>query len=66
MDPALSRWSISALAALVIESAREIQGFAITTKEVRSLGADMKEMTVETAISAPQGDINQKQVFTKS
>ena len=53
-------------AKLVIEGTREIQGFAITTKEVRSLSADMKEMTVETAISAPQGDINQKQVFTKS
>ena len=53
-------------AKLVIESTREIQGFAITTKEVRSLSADMKEMTVETRISTPQGDIDQKQVFAKS
>ena len=50
----------------MIDGAREVQGFAITTKEVRSLSADGKEMTVETAISTPQGDINQKQVFTKS
>jgi hypothetical protein len=53
-------------AKLVIDGSREVQGFAITTKEVRSLSADGKEMTVETAISTPQGDINQKQVFTKS
>jgi hypothetical protein len=53
-------------AKLVIDGAREVQGFAITTKEVRSLSADGKEMTVETAISTPQGDINQKQVFTRS
>lgn len=53
-------------ATLVIEGTREIQGFAITTREVRSLSPDLKEMTVETQISTPQGDLNQKQVFTKS
>jgi hypothetical protein len=52
-------------AKLVIDAVREVQGFAIATKEVRSLSADAKEMTVETAISTPQGDLNQKQVFTK-
>jgi hypothetical protein len=30
------------------------------------LSAHGKEMTVETAVSTPQGDINNKQVFTKS
>ena len=51
---------------LVIETTRDMQGMTITSKEVRSLSADGKEMTVETAISTPQGDRNQKQVFTKS
>jgi len=53
-------------AKLVIETARDFQGMAITSKEVRSLSADGKEMTVETAISTPQGDQNRKQVYTKS
>ena len=53
-------------AKLVIETARDFQGMAITSKEVRSLSADGKEMTVETAISTPQGDQNRKTVYTKS
>ena len=53
-------------AKLVIEGTREIQGFVITTKDVRSLSADGKEMTVQTAISTPQGDQNRKTVYTKS
>jgi hypothetical protein len=52
-------------AKLVIETSREMQGMAMTSKEVRSLSADGKDMTVETAFSTPQGDRNQKQVFTK-
>ena len=51
---------------LVIEATREIQGMSITSKEVRTLSPDKKEMTIETAISTPQGDINQKQVYTKT
>ncbi len=50
---------------LVIDATREIQGMSITSKEVRSLSADKKDMTIETALSTPQGDINQKQVFTR-
>ena len=53
-------------AKLVIESMREIQGFSITTKEVRSLDAGGKEMSVETTINTPQGDQTFKQIFTKS
>ena len=53
-------------AKLVIETTRDIQGMSITTKEVRSLSADGKDMTIETAISTPQGDQNRKQVYTKS
>lgn len=51
---------------LVIESTREIQGFSISTREERSLSADGKEMTIQTTASTPQGDIDNKQVFTKS
>jgi hypothetical protein len=51
---------------LIVESTRDFQGMSITTKETRSLSADGKEMTVETAIAAPQGEMNNKQVFTKS
>jgi len=50
---------------LIIESTREIQGFSLTTKEERSLSADGKEMTVHTTASTPQGDIDNKQVYTK-
>lgn len=39
---------------------------SITSKEVRSLSSDGKEMMVETAISTPQGDQNRQQVDTKS
>ncbi len=53
-------------AKLVIETTRDMQGMSITTKEVRSISADGKDMTVETAISTPQGDQNRKQVYTKS
>ena len=48
---------------LVIESTREIQGFSISTKEVRSVQGN--EMTVVTTTSTPQGDITRKTVFTK-
>jgi hypothetical protein len=50
---------------LVIETTRDFQGMSITTKETRSLSADGKEMTVETAATTPQGEMNSKQVFTK-
>jgi hypothetical protein len=53
-------------AKLVIETTRDMQGMSITTKEVRSISADGKDMTVEAAISTPQGDQNRKQVYTKS
>lgn len=51
---------------LIVESTREVQGFSLTTKEERSLSTDGKEMTIQTTASTPQGDINNKQVFTKS
>ena len=51
---------------LVIESTRDFGGASITTKEVRSLGAGGKEMTVQTTTSTPQGEVSFKQIFTKS
>ena len=51
---------------LVIESTRDFGGASITTKEVRTLDAGGKEMTVQTTLSTPQGDQSFKQVFTKS
>src|SRR5262245_15651186 len=51
---------------LIIETTREIQGFSLTTKEERSLSADGKEMTIRTTASTPQGDVDNKQVYTKS
>jgi len=53
-------------AKLIIETSRDMGGMSITTRETRSLSADGKEMTIENAISTPQGDLNTKQVFTKS
>jgi hypothetical protein len=53
-------------AKLVIETTRDFQGTPITSKEVRSLSADGKDMIVETSISTPQGDRNTKQTYTKS
>ena len=51
---------------LVIESTRDFGGASITTKEVRSLGAGGKEMTVQTSRTTPQGDVSFKQIYTKS
>jgi hypothetical protein len=51
---------------LVIESTRDFGGASITTKEVRTLDAGGKEMTVQTTLSTPQGDQSFKQIFTKS
>jgi hypothetical protein len=51
---------------LVIETTRDMQGMSMTSKEVRSLSADGKEMTVETNFSTPQGDRTTKQVYSKS
>ena len=51
---------------LVIESTRDFGGTAITSKEIRTLGAGGKEMTVQTTRSTPQGDVSFKQIYTKS
>ena len=51
---------------LVIETTRDFGGTAVTTREVRSLAAGGKEMTVQTTRQTPQGDVSFKQVYTKS
>lgn len=51
---------------IVIETVREVNGNTITAKEERSLGADGKEMTVETTNVTPNGEQKRKTVFTKS
>ncbi len=51
---------------LVIETTRDFQGMSRTTKDTRSLSADGKEMTVESATTTPQGEQKRKVVYTKS
>ena len=51
---------------LVIESTRDVGGMSIATKEVRTLGAGGKEMTVQTTATTPQGEQSFKQIYTKS
>jgi hypothetical protein len=53
MDLDTVRWEGTSL---VIETVREIQGMTITTKEVRTLDATGKEMTIEAVTQTPQGD----------
>lgn len=53
-------------ASLVIETAREIQRMTITTREVRTLDATGKEMTIEAMARSPKGEITRKVVFVKS
>lgn len=53
-------------ATLVIETTREIRGMTITTKEVRTLDAGGKEMTIEATTRSPLGEVKRKVVFVKS
>jgi len=53
-------------ASLVIETTREIRGMSITTKEVRTLDASGKEMTIQATTRSPQGDVKRKLVFIKN
>jgi len=53
-------------ASLVIETTREVRGMTITSKEVRTLDASGKEMTLEATVQTPQGEVKRKAVFVKS
>jgi hypothetical protein len=58
-----AKWEGSSL---VIETTRDFNGMSITTKEVRTLGAGGKEMTIESTSQTPQGEMKRKVVYTKS
>lgn len=52
---------------LVLEATTTADGRTITTKEVRTLSDDGKEMTVESTATTPRGDVvTTKQIFTKA
>jgi pectate lyase len=51
---------------LVIETTRDFQGMAITTKDVRRLDNGGKEMVVDSATQTPNGELKRKTVYTKS
>ena len=53
-------------ASLVIETRREIRGMTITTREVRTLDATGKEMTIEATTQSPQGEIKRKVALRKN
>jgi hypothetical protein len=58
-----AKWDASSL---LIETTREFNGMTITTKEVRTLSADGKVMTIESTSQTPQGEVKRKVVYTKS
>jgi hypothetical protein len=58
-----AKWDGSSL---LIETTRDFNGMSITTKEVRTLSADGKQMTVESTTQTPQGEMKRKVVYTKS
>jgi hypothetical protein len=58
-----AKWDGSSL---VIETTREFNGMAITTKEVRRLDNGGKEMIVESTTQTPNGEQKRKTVYTKS
>jgi hypothetical protein len=58
-----AKWDGSSL---VIETTRDFQGTAITTKEVRRLDNGGKEMVIESSTQTPNGEMKRKTVYTKS
>jgi hypothetical protein len=50
---------------LMIESSREFQGAALKQKEIWTLSADGKTLTVDSHVSIPNGEFDVKQVFEK-
>jgi hypothetical protein len=51
---------------LVIESSREAQGNKLTQRDVWSLSADGKTLTVNTHVKLPNGEFDVKQVFERA
>src|SRR5262249_10643888 len=58
-----AKWDGSSV---VIETTRDFQGTAITTKEVRRLDNGGKDMIVESTTQTPQGEMKRKTVYSKS
>ena len=50
---------------LMIESSREIQGATLTQKDIWTLSADGKTLTVDSHVTLPNGEFDIKQVFEK-
>jgi hypothetical protein len=52
-------------ASLVIETTREIRGMTIATREVRTLDATGRDMTIEATTRSPQGEVKRTVVLTR-
>ena len=50
---------------LMIDSSREIQGTVLKQKEIWSVSADGKTLTIDAHVSLPNGEFDVKQVFEK-
>ncbi len=50
---------------LMIDSSREIQGTVLKQKEIWTLSADGKTLTIDAHVSLPNGEFDVKQVFEK-
>ena len=50
---------------LMIESSRELQGVLLSQKEIWSVSADGKTLTVDAHVSIPNGEFDVKQVFER-
>jgi len=50
---------------LMIESSREIQGTTLTQKDIWTLSADGKTLTIDSHVALPNGEFDVKQVFDK-
>ena len=50
---------------LMIESSREFQGVTLRQKDIWTLSADGKTLTIDSHVSIPNGEFDIKQVFDK-
>jgi hypothetical protein len=50
---------------LMIESSREFQGVTLKQKDIWTLSADGKTLTIDSHVSIPNGEFDIKQVFDK-
>ncbi len=50
---------------LMIDSSREIQGTTLTQKDIWTLSADGKTLTIDSHVTLPNGEFDVKQVFDK-